>query len=255
MDERERKGARRRRAGTKGAHRRHPDRKARGAGEQMPGMKSPRKKSRRAKRQRRNMVLRILIAAALIIAAAGIAAAWYRYGSSNERADLEQYYGLEAGDEFAVVINNEVVRAESGTGDGQPAPVPGRIIDGEYYIEYSVVRDRINKRFYWDPNERVMLYTLPGGNVTVQADSSEYTEISESKSEEYVILKTEGSTAYIALPFIQAYTNMEYSVYDTPNRAVITSEWGEIETALIRHAAQVRYRGGVNAEDTDEASA
>ena len=245
MDERERKGARRRRAGTKGAHRRHPDRKARGAGEQMPGMKSPRKKSRRAKRQRRNMVLRILIAAALIIAAAGIAAAWYRYGSSNERADLEQYYGLEAGDEFAVVINNEVVRAESGTGDGQPAPVPGRIIDGEYYIEYSVVRDRINKRFYWDPNERVMLYTLPGGNVTVQADSSEYTEISESKSEEYVILKTEGSTAYIALPFIQAYTNMEYSVYDTPNRAVITSEWGEIETALIRHAAQVRYRGGV----------
>ena len=38
---------------------------------------------------------------------------------------------------------------------------------------------------------------------------------------------------------------MEYSVYDTPNRAVITSEWGEIETALIRHAAQVRYRGGV----------
>ena len=245
MDERERKGARRRRAGTKGAHRRHPDRKARGAGEQMPGMKSPRKKSRRAKRQRRNMVLRILIAAALIIAAAGIAAAWYRYGSSNERADLEQYYGLEAGDEFAVVINNEVVRAESGKGDGQPAPVPGRIIDGEYYIEYSVVRDRINKRFYWDPNERVMLYTLPGGNVTVQADSSEYTEISESKSEEYVILKTEGSTAYIALPFIQAYTNMEYSVYDTPNRAVITSEWGEIETALIRHAAQVRYRGGV----------
>ena len=245
MDERERKGARRRRAGTKDAHRRHPDRKARGAGEQMPGMKSPRKKSRRAKRQRRNMVLRILIAAALIIAAAGIAAAWYRYGSSNERADLEQYYGLEAGDEFAVVINNEVVRAESGTGDGQPAPVPGRIIDGEYYIEYSVVRDRINKRFYWDPNERVMLYTLPGGNVTVQADSSEYTEISESKSEEYVILKTEGSTAYIALPFIQAYTNMEYSVYDTPNRAVITSEWGEIETALIRHAAQVRYRGGV----------
>ncbi len=245
MDERERKGARRRRAGTKDAHRRHPDRKARGAGEQMPGMKSPRKKSRRAKRQRRNMVLRILIAAALIIAAAGIAAAWYRYGSSNERADLEQYYGLEAGDEFAVVINNEVVRAESGTGDGQPAPVPGRIIDGEYYIEYSVVRDRINKRFYWDPNERVMLYTLPGGNVTVQADSSEYTEISESKSEEYVILKTEGSTAYIALPFIQAYTNMEYSVYDTPNRAVITSEWGEIETALIRHATQVRYRGGV----------
>ena len=116
------------------------------------------------------------------------------------------------------------------------------------------MRDQINKRFYWDPNEKVMLYTLPGGNVTVQADSSEYTEISESKSEDYVILKTEGSTAYIALPFIQAYTNMEYSVYDAPNRAVITSEWGEIETALIRHDTQVRYRGGVKSPILKEVS-
>ena len=200
------------------------------------------------------MILRILIVAALIIAAAGIVAAWYRYGSSNERADLGQYYGIGADDEFAVVIDNEVVGAESETSDGQESPVPGRIFDGEYYIEYSVVRDQINKRFYWDPNEKVMLYTLPGGNVTVQADSSEYTEISESKSEDYVILKTEGSTAYIALPFIQAYTNMEYSVYDAPNRAVITSEWGEIETALIRHDTQVRYRGGVKSPILKEVS-
>lgn len=218
-------------------------------------MNGPRmKKSRRAKRQRRNMILRILIVAALIIAAAGIIAAWYRYGSSNERADLEQYYGIGADDEFAVVIDNEVVGAESETSDGQESPAPGRIFDGEYYIEYSVVRDQINKRFYWDPNEKVMLYTLSGGNVTVQADSSEYTEISESKSEDYVILKTEGSTAYIALPFIQAYTNMEYSVYDAPNRAVITSEWGEIETALIRHDTQVRYRGGVKSPILKEVS-
>ena len=200
------------------------------------------------------MILRILIVAALIIAAAGIVAAWYRYGSSNERADLEQYYGIGADDEFAVVIDNEVVGAESETSDGQESPAPGRIFDGEYYIEYSVVRDQINKRFYWDPNEKVMLYTLPGGNVTVQADSREYTEISESKSEDYVILKTEGSTAYIALPFIQAYTNMEYSVYDAPNRAVITSEWGEIETALIRHDTQVRYRGGVKSPILKEVS-
>lgn len=200
------------------------------------------------------MILRILIVAALIIAAAGIVAAWYRYGSSNERADLEQYYGIGADDEFAVVIDNEVVGAESETSDGQESPAPGRIFDGEYYIEYSVVRDQINKRFYWDPNEKVMLYTLPGGNVTVQADSSEYTEISESKSEDYVILKTEGSTAYIALPFIQAYTNMEYSAYDAPNRAVITSEWGEIETALIRHDTQVRYRGGVKSPILKEVS-
>lgn len=76
--------------------------------------------------------------------------------------------------------------------------------------------------------------------------SKEYTDITEQKSEEYVILKTEGRTAYIALPFIQAYTNMEYAVYDEPvQRAVITCEWGEKQTASIRRDTQVRYQGGV----------
>lgn len=183
----------------------------------------------------------------LIIAAAGGFLIWQRYGSSNEKADLEQYYELEAENDIAVVINNEVVRRSDGAEDGQTedAPAPGKIYDGQYYIEYSVVRDRINKRFYWDSNENVLLYTLPEGSVSVEVGSSEYTDISEKKSEDYVILKTEGKTAYIALPFIQAYTNMEYTVYDDPAKAVITSQWGETETAVLRRDTQVRYQGGV----------
>ena len=112
---------------------------------------------------------------------------------------------------------------------------PEEVYDGQYYLEYSVVREHINKRFYWDPNENVLLYTLPDGNVTVEVGSREYTDVTEQKSADYDILKTEGRTAYIALPFIQEYTNMEYEVYDSPvARAVITSEWGEVETAEIK---------------------
>ena len=36
----------------------------------------------------------------------------------------------------------------------------------------------------------------------------------EKKSEDYVILKTEGNTTYVALDFIQQYTNIDYEVYD-----------------------------------------
>lgn len=184
----------------------------------------------------------------LVIAAAGGFLLWKKYGSSNEKADLEQYYDIGADDEIAVVINNEVIREnEDGSSDDmEAAPVPGRIYDGQYYLEYSVVRDRINERFYWDPNENVLLYTLPDGNVTVEVGSRDYTDITEKKSADYDILKTEGRTAYIALPFIQQYTNMEYEVYDAPVvRAVITSEWGETETAVIKRDTEVRYQGGV----------
>lgn len=261
MDERERRDARRRQNGSSGMQRQRPDRYARGpagsgSGQRRPGRPRPGKRSSRARRRRRNAVIRWLIFIILILAVIGGLLIWYRYGASDEKADLEQYYELDQEGEIAVVVNNEVVRDETDTSetDGEAAPAPGKVYDGQYYIEYSVVRDRINKRFYWDPNENILLYTLPGGNVSVEVGSSQYTDVTEEKSVDYTILKTEGKTAYIALPFIQEYTNMEYEVYDDPARAVITSEWGEIQTAEIKRDTQVRYQGGVKSPILTEIS-
>ena len=47
---------------------------------------------------------------------------------------------------------------------------------------------------------------------------------------------------------------MEYEVYDDPGRAVITSEWGEIQTAVIKRDTQVRYHGGVKSPILTEIS-
>lgn len=261
MDERERRDARRRQNGSSGMQRQRPDRYARGpagsgSGQRRPGRPRPGKRSSRARRRRRNAVIRWLIFIILILAVIGGLLIWYRYGASDEKADLEQYYELDQEGEIAVVVNNEVVRDETDTSetDGEAAPAPGKVYDGQYYIEYSVVRDRINKQFYWDPNENILLYTLPGGNVSVEVGSSQYTDVTEEKSVDYTILKTEGKTAYIALPFIQEYTNMEYEVYDDPARAVITSEWGEIQTAEIKRDTQVRYQGGVKSPILTEIS-
>ena len=247
MDERGRKGAVPGRAGTGGTRRKRPDRNAQRPGNSSGADRRPGRRSSRARRRRRNAIIRWTIFIIVIIAVIGGFVIWRKYGPSNERADLNQYYELDAENDVAVIVNNEVVRSGEGAAEGEMAesPAPGKIYDGRYYIEYSVVRERINKRFYWDPNENVLLYTLPGGSVSVEVGSKEYTDITEKKSEDYVILKTEGRTAYIALPFIQAYTNMEYAVYDDPSRAVITSEWGETQTAGMKRDTQVRYQGGV----------
>lgn len=258
MDERERRNMdarrvrrqdvqRRRSAGSTqrtGAQRPNPNR-----ARVTPNGQAPRRRSSRARRRRRNLVIRLfLLIMVIIIAIAGFLF-WRRYGSSKEKADLEQYYGLVNEDDLAVVVNNQVIR---NTEDEESAP-PGKMFEGTAYVEYSVVRDQINKRIYWDPNENVLLYTLPNGNVTVEVGSKEYTEINEKISEDYVILKTEGRVAYIALPFIQKYTNMTYSVYDNPDRAVITSRWGEIQTAQLKRDTAVRYQGGVKSPILTEA--
>ena len=119
------------------------------------------------------------------------------------------------------------------------------IADGKAYVQYDIVRDYINSRFYWDPNENVLLYTLPKDTITVEVGSKDYNVSKEKKSEDYVILKTEGSTAYIALDFIQQYTNMEYELYNDPNRVMIECDWGEKTVAAVKKNTQVRYQGGV----------
>ncbi|MEG0155883.1 MAG: glycosyl hydrolase family 18 protein [Lachnospiraceae bacterium] len=199
----------------------------------VPDQRRRRQSSERKRRQKRNRILIVFIILLLALAAIGAVLVWSRYGPSKEKADLNGYYGIQNQDQLAVVMDNKVVGAG------------GMIIEGRPYIEYGVVRDNINSRFYWDVNENVLLYTLPNEIISVGVGSNEYTAAQGKSSEDYVILKTEGSTAYIALDFIQKYTNIDYKTYKSPQRVVIDGDWGEKKVASVKSDTQVRYRAGV----------
>ena len=156
-----------------------------------------------------------------------------KYGPSKEKADLKEYYGIETENQLAVIVDNEVLGAK------------GILLDGRAYVEYSVVRDYLNGRFYVDYNENILLYTLPEGTITAEVGSTQYTLQKDKKSVDYVILKMEGSSAYISLDFVQEYTNLDFQTYTEPSRVMIVSDWGETTVATIKRDTQVRYRGGV----------
>lgn len=245
MDEREKRADYARKAMQQNAQRRRPGGSDQRPGSSRPGGagpggQKPRRKSSRARRRKRNLMIRMVLLVVLIIIAAGGLLFWKKYGSSKEKADLKQYYGIQDNDDLAVVVNDQIIGALEESFAG------GKLFDGIPYIEYSVVRDYINERFYWDSNENVLLYTLPGGSVSVNVGSKEYTDIKDKKSEDYVILKTEGKTAYIALAFIKQYTDMEYSTYEDPvYKAVIDCDWSEKDVSTFKRDTQVRYQGGV----------
>ena len=214
--------------------RRQPGIKARKQQAQRSGIgrKQPRKQQSRRKRQR-SLAIRgalVVILAAAIVAAVFL---WKKYSPSKDEYDLKKYYGIENEGQLAITVDDQVVEPH------------GMIADGKAYVQYDIVRDYINSRFYWDPNENKLLYTLPKDMVTVEVGSKDYNVSKEKKSEDYVILKTEGSTAYIALDFIQQYTNMEYELYNDPNRVMIECDWGEKTVASVKKNTQVRYQGGV----------
>jgi len=203
---------------------------------------SNRKRRTSRRRRKRNFALKICILVFIIAAVIGGAFLLKRYGSSKEKADLKKYYGIEQENQMAVIVDNEVLEAR------------GVMFDERPYLEYSIVRDYLNERFYWDSNENILLYTLPEGTIRADVGSNEYTFQKDKRSEDYAIVKTEGNTAYIALEFVQKYTNMEFKVYEDPQRVMIVSDWGKTKTAVVKRNTHVRYRGGVKSPYLTEVS-
>lgn len=240
MDERDRRAQARRNAGRREQAARQNVTRTRTNGTTPDGRRR-RKNSRR--RRQRSLMLRTFI---LIILAIGILCAvvlWKKYGPSNEKANLKEYYGITSDEQYAVIVNNEVLEPK------------GKVIDGEVYLEYEVVRDYINSRFYWDANENLLLYTLPNDIISVPVGSKEYFVSKEKKSEDYVILKTEGNVAYVALDFVKYYTDIEYKTYTDQNvkRIMVENEWKNRKVATVKRGSAVRRLAGVKSPILTEA--
>ena len=191
------------------------------------------RRARARKRRKRNLALRVILFFIIIVGVIGGAFLIKKYGPTKDRADLNEYYGIENENQLAVIIDNEVLGAK------------GILLDGKAYVEYSVIRDYLNERAYVDFNENILLYTLPGGTIRADVGSADYTLQKEKNSVGYTILKMEGNTAYIALDFVKEYTNIDFQTYEEPSRVMIVSDWGETTVATIKRDTQVRYRGGV----------
>ena len=191
------------------------------------------KREKRRKRRQRNLAVKVFLFIIIIVGIIGGAFLLKKYGPTKEKADLNEYYGIQKENQLAVIVDNEVLGAS------------GIMLDGKPYVEYSVVRDYLNGRFYVDFNENILLYTLPQGTIRADVGSTEYMLQKERKSVGYTLLKMEGSTAYISLDFVQEYTNIDFQTYEEPNRVMIISDWGETTVATVKRNTQVRYRGGV----------
>ena len=50
------------------------------------------------------------------------------------------------------------------------------------------------------------------------------------------------------------YTNIDFQMYEEPNRVMIVSDWGETTVATVKRNTQVRYRGGVKSPILTEVS-
>ena len=172
-----------------------------------------------------------LIAILLILLIGAGAAGSYlyqKYSYSKELADLDQYFGLAATDEAAIVLNHDF------------APEKGLMKDGHCYLDLETVHTYLNDRFYVDYHEKLLLYTLPDEVVSLG--------LGETTPDGYVAAFEQGNKVYLALDYVKRYSDFNYMVYTQPNRVILETEWEEVQTARAAKDTAVRYQGGVKSE-------
>ena len=164
-----------------------------------------------------------------------------KYTPSKETKDLSEYYGLTSDTDVALICNNEVIDTK------------GKLVNGEVYLSYETVRNYLNARFYWDPNENILRYTTANDLISVNAESSDYTVNKDTQSFGQTIVKADASTAYIAIDFVKQYSDFQYNYYTNPNRVVLTNAWGDYTIASAKQKTEIRYQGGIKSPILTEA--
>lgn len=192
---------------------------------------------RRRKRRRRNrQLIPVLFALVLIVLIGGglVGKMLYdKYSPSKEMADTNEYFNLTDSKDLAIIMNDEMLEDK------------GRVIDGKAYLHVETVYQYLNSRFYWDSTENLYLYALPTELVSVDAGKSDYSIAKAQHSKDYVILRVDGSDAYVALDFIKDYTNFTYELWTEPNHVQIFTDYGEKDVVTAKKDAQVRYKPGI----------
>ena len=156
-----------------------------------------------------------------------------KYTPTKERMEEAEFFGVTDENRFAMILQDALIEEKGILQDGQP------------YLNHSVVKEYLNQRFYWDEKEKLMVYTTPTEILYIPAGVRDFTIFGETKSRDYEIVKLEGDNVYIAAPFVQEFTNMEYDLEEEPNRLVITYRWDEEKIVSVKSATAVRYQGGI----------
>ena len=158
------------------------------------------------------------------------------YMYTDERADLNEYYGVQDEDDFPIIYENLV------------SEMHARRFDGECYMDLETARSLLNNRFYYSTQDDTLIYCLPEEMYVARAGEKKWeSDVNGVTEEDYAPVIKDGETVYVALPYLRKFTNFYYGVYEGPNRVVLRNEWGTEKMATVRGSTNMRTLGGVKA--------
>ena len=102
----------------------------------------------------------------------------------NDYMNLAEYYG-ESEKGYTVIAEENINKNKA------------LYEDGHIYLDDEFVSGVLNKRFYWDANENLLIYTTATSVIKAGLDSKTYDINKSSNTKDYVIAKLRGDKLYI----------------------------------------------------------
>lgn len=148
-----------------------------------------------------------------------------KYIPTKEQADLNNVYQVDAA-HSAVYLDFE--RQE----------IDGIYENGQTYLPLSWINANLNKRFYWDSTENLLVYTLPDQVVYADADTK--------GSNGSPLLLVREDDVYLTLGLVANYTDVEISAFESGDvKRIFVNHWGDREVAQVNKNSYIRVKGGI----------
>ena len=193
----------------------------------------PRVRKPKGRRVNKAPILAAIAFILIVLLIAVISTIVRKYTPTKERANLQEYYNVSGADDMAVVLDQQLLEEKA------------KFWDGHVYLDYQAVRQYLNQRFYWESNENILRYTTDTDVISVNAGEDTYMVGKKNNNAEYTIVKVDGEDVYLALEFVQKYTNLDFAVNTEPSRVQITAAWGQISRADVKKKTKIRVKGGI----------
>lgn len=170
----------------------------------------------------------VLVVCLLIVLVALVGGAAYGINKlipTREQMSLSDYYGQNADGEAALILGTEKL--------DQKALISG----DDVYLPIDVVDGYLNQRYYWDSENKKILYATP----------SSLTEEKASDSAGGMVWLKDNSV-YLHLDYVKKYTDIDAYINKDPDRISIQNKFSNIETVTVKKDTVIRYRGGIKSE-------
>ena len=181
--------------------------------------------------KKKKSLLGTVIFLIIILALAYVLCQLYiKHRPSKEVSSMEEIYGV-SGDDVSIIYNYAVQKAKA------------IYRNGEVYIPLNWVQAIVNKRFYWDSNEKLLVYTFP--------ESIEYASTETLSTNGNPLIYIEDDKVYILAELVDSYSDVNIDKYiDDIKRVYISDTYGEYISGVS--AKNTILRTGASIKDSIE---